>query len=117
MRPHANRPLVYIASPYTLPEPVENAHNVIRIADRLQETQFITAYVPHLTLLWQLVCPHEYDWWTDYDLAVLNRCDALLRLPGVSPGADNEVEFAKEREIPVFFHEAELVAWAQGAEV
>ena len=30
-------------------------------------------------------------------------CDAVLRLPGESKGADNEVRVAKANKIPVFY--------------
>jgi hypothetical protein len=38
------------------------------------------------------------------------RCDALLRLPGESQGADAEVELAKKHGIPVFYSIEELTA-------
>jgi hypothetical protein len=33
---------------------------------------------------------------------LLNRCDAVLRLPGPSKGADEDVRIAKERGLPVY---------------
>ena len=33
---------------------------------------------------------------------LLDRCDAVLRLPGASKGADNDVRIARERCIPVY---------------
>jgi hypothetical protein len=33
---------------------------------------------------------------------LLSRCDAVLRLPGASKGADEDVRLAKERGLPVF---------------
>ena len=33
---------------------------------------------------------------------LLARCDAVLRLPGASQGADEDVRLAKERGLPVF---------------
>jgi nucleoside 2-deoxyribosyltransferase len=101
-------PLVYIAGPYTHPDPIENTRRAIEVADVLADMGAVVPHVPHLTLLWQLVRPHEVDWWHEYDLAILARCDALLRLDGASTGADAEVEFAASREIPVFFSAAAL---------
>ena len=40
----------------------------------------------------------EYETWMEYDLAWLGACEALLRLPGHSPGADREVRYALGRE-------------------
>ena len=34
---------------------------------------------------------------------LIERCDAVLRLPGESTGADNDVRLARERGIPVYF--------------
>ncbi len=34
---------------------------------------------------------------------LLERCDAVLRLPGASKGADNDVRIANERSIPVYY--------------
>ena len=39
---------------------------------------------------------------------LLQHCDAVLRLPGASKGADNDVKIAKERGIPVYFDIAEV---------
>ena len=35
---------------------------------------------------------------------LLQHCDAVLRLPGVSTGADQDVAIARERGIPVYEH-------------
>jgi hypothetical protein len=34
---------------------------------------------------------------------LLARCDAVLRLPGESKGADNDVRLARERGLPVYY--------------
>ena len=34
---------------------------------------------------------------------LLMKCDAVLRLPGVSNGADEDVRIAKERGLPVYY--------------
>ena len=34
---------------------------------------------------------------------LIERCDAILRLPGDSKGADNDVRLAHERGIPVYY--------------
>lgn len=107
-----DRPLVYVAGPYIRPDPVENTHKTIRVADELHDSGLVTAHVPHLTLLWHAITPQPADHWYAYDLAVLARCDALLRLPGDSTGADNEVAFARERGIPVFYDPEALLMWA-----
>jgi 3-phosphoglycerate kinase len=41
---------------------------------------------------------------------LLQHCDAVLRLPGDSKGADEDVRVARERGLPVFFDIAEVPA-------
>lgn len=93
-------PLVYIAAPYSEPDPVLNTHAVIRIADALLNAGF-TPLIPHLTLAWHLVSPKPYETWLAYDQHLLARCDAVLRVPGYSHGATQECTFADELAIPV----------------
>lgn len=111
-RPFVDRPLVYVAGPYTSPDPVLNTHLMIEIADRLVEGGVVTPVVPHLTLLWHLVKPRELGFWYEYDLAIVAKCDAVFRVTGPSTGADKEVVFAQSRGIPVFYDEATLLEWA-----
>lgn len=39
---------------------------------------------------------------------LLSRCDAVLRLPGESTGADQDVAIARERGLPVYHHIQEV---------
>ena len=93
-------PLIYLAGPFTEPDPVENTHRMIRIADALLDAGF-TPLIPHLTLAWHLVSPKPYATWLAYDRQLLARCDVLLRVPGYSHGATQECTFADELGIPV----------------
>ena len=43
---------------------------------------------------------------------LLHHCDAVLRLPGASTGADNDVRLATERGLPVYHDVAEIPAAA-----
>ena len=95
-----NAPLVYVAGPYTKPDPVENTHRIIEIADRLWDLGVVPV-VPHLTLFWHFLKPRSYQEWLDYDLHIMARCDAVLRVPGESHGADGEVAEALARGQPV----------------
>jgi hypothetical protein len=69
--------------------------------------------VPHLTLLWHIVSPRPLDFWYEYDVATLARCDAVFRMEGKSEGADQEVAFAEDEGKPVFTNRPELLAWAR----
>ena len=69
----------------------------------------IAPYVPHLSHFQHMMWPHDYEVWMAVGLAWLRTCDAILRLPGESPGADREVEVARILEIPVFYSVDKLV--------
>lgn len=92
---------VFVAGPYTGGDVAENVRAAIQAAESLRRAGFIP-FLPHLTHFWHLVTPAPYQAWIDYDAAWLERCDALVRLPGDSPGADGEVALARRRGIPVF---------------
>jgi hypothetical protein len=108
-----DRPLVYLAGPYREPNPVHNTHFTLRHAQDLHYTGLVTCVVPHLSLLWEVVIPCTSEYWLEYDLALLNRCDALYRIPGDSPGADAEVVYAHQVHIPVFTDQDLLLDWAR----
>lgn len=99
--PTRARPLLYVAAPYTRPEPVSNTHHVYRVATIIYNTTEWCPVVPHSSLLWHLVNPQPEEYWYEYDLHLLAGCAAIVRLPGHSPGAANEIKFAKERGIAV----------------
>lgn len=51
--------------------------------------------------------------WLGIDLAWVDVCDVLLRLPGESKGADMEVARAMERCIPVFHNLNSMLVYAE----
>ncbi len=51
--------------------------------------------------------------WLAIDVEIVSRCDALLRLPGESKGADLEVTHALTRGVPVFWCVEDLLRWAR----
>jgi hypothetical protein len=106
------KPLVYIAGPYTRPCPVANTRAAIEVMHRLWKSGVITPICPHLSLLADMVCPMPYTEWLKLDLELLRRCDAVLRMPGDSYGADCEVDDADRCGIKVFEDENALYAWA-----
>lgn len=93
---------IYIAGPYSKGDCVTNTADVIRMADCLALHGHVP-FVPHLTLFWHFLSPHDIEFWYQYDLAWLDKCDCLLRLPGESAGADDEVSVAIKRGKRVYF--------------
>lgn len=94
-------PHIYVAGPMGKPEMLaENCRRAIELGDEVFKLGAVP-HIPHLTVAWHAVRPHEYEEWLDLDFAVIARCDAVYRIPGESPGANREVVFAEQHQIPV----------------
>ena len=92
---------IYVAGPYTSGDPVVNTRKAIEAGELLRGMGFVP-FIPHLSLFWHFVEPHDVAFWYEYDNAWVERCDGLVRLPGESKGADAEVKLAIELGMPVF---------------
>ena len=92
---------VFVSGPYTKGDVAANVRAAIEAAAQLTDTGYIV-YLPHLTHFWHLVSPRPYEDWIKLDLAWLKLCDAVVRLPGESPGADREETEADTLGIPVY---------------
>jgi hypothetical protein len=102
---------VYVAGPLTK-DPMAGARNALRAGTQLRDAGLgLIVMVPHLSIFWELLHPAPYETWMAQDFAWIEKCDALLRLPGESKGTGREVMFARERGIPVFVTVEELI-WA-----
>ena len=91
---------VYVAAPYTS-DPLANTHEAIAAADRLLQLGYVP-FVPHLSHFWDELHPHPYADWLAWCLEWVKVCDAVLRLPGESEGADTEIELAYGLDVPVY---------------
>lgn len=116
------KPVVYVAGPYTHPDPKENTLKAIAVADELVNLGFVP-YIPHLNHFWDENTVRRCNtkksptWWYEYDFVFLKFCDALYRSPGMSLGADNEEKLAKKLGIPVFHHIEVMVAAKMRGEI
>jgi hypothetical protein len=95
------RAKIYVAGPYTQGDVAINVRNAFETANKLADLGF-APFVPHSTHFWHMLFPREYDFWLKLDNEFLPCCDALLRLPGQSSGADKEVQLAKSLGLPIF---------------
>lgn len=93
---------IYVASPYTMGDVAVNVRENILAADRLAEAGYVP-FVPLLSHFWHIVAPKPYEFWCQHDANWLERCDALVRLPGASVGADKEIQIARGLGIPVYY--------------
>lgn len=94
---------VYIAGPMSQGDYVLNLRAGMEAWLALRQRGYYP-FCPHLSAFLYLLFPeqHTYEQWLEYDFTWLGVCDALLRLPGASYGADREVEQAQALGIPVY---------------
>lgn len=101
IQPRPRLPLVYIAGPYTFPDPIENLHRAVQTAEVI-ESYKCAVIIPHLSMAWHMARPAPVEVWYARDIEVLLNCDALVRFSGRSVGADAEVEQARANGIRTF---------------
>jgi hypothetical protein len=105
---------VYVSGPMSKGNSFLHVRGAIIVAERLRRAGMVP-FVPHLSCLWEMIAPGAaYEEWIALDLAYLERCDALLRLPGESVGADIEEARMHTLGKPVFHQESDLYAWVRG---
>ena len=92
---------VYIAGPYTHGDVARNVRAAIDAAHAIREAGH-TPLVPVLSHFWHMIHPRAYEDWLAMDLEWLEVCDAVVRLPGHSPGADRETAEAARIGLPVY---------------
>ena len=116
------KPWVYIASPYTKGDPGINTRFQMQMFDELMNDGVVFPYPPLWSHFQHIAFPRKYQDWIDYDLAIIDRLDACLRLNakheptgyfmGESSGADGEVAHFNNQGKPVFYSKEELYDWA-----
>lgn len=105
---------VYIAGPMTVGDQLANIQLGQRVAKRLVLAG-LAPFVPHMDayiFFLPVADGAGYEDLLAWDFAFIEVCDAVLRLPGESPGADREEAFAQKKGIPVFHEEDTLLRWA-----
>ena len=100
----------YISCPITNGDRIDNYTKSLRAERFLMSTSWCAPLNPGRSI----VLPHAWDgqfsWqdWLDTDLSWVRVSESILRLPGKSPGADEEVALAEELGIPVFTNMRDL---------
>lgn len=97
--------LIYIAGPYSSDTPeavLENVNTAIDAGVALAKMGH-APLIPHLNHWVAERHPEAFSWdeYMDWDLALLEACDALLYL-GSSPGANIELDAAIRHDMRVF---------------
>jgi hypothetical protein len=99
---------IFIAGPYTLGDVAQNVKKAMDMANELINRGY-APYCPHLTHFLHMNNWQPYQKWLEIDLIFLEKCDAVLRIPGESKGADGEVKRATELNIPIFYSIEDLL--------
>lgn len=117
------KPFVYIASPYTKGDPCINARFQCETFDLLLSDGIVLPYAPLISHFQHTMFPRHYKVWVQYDLDIIPRFDACLRLDATYPalayrvsessGADGEVKLFHELGKPVHYSISDLYAWAE----
>ncbi len=104
----------YIASPYSHPNPMQRHANFMSVAEH---TAFLlkrdimafspVAHCHYLATAFGL--PQDFEWWKNYDIKMLDNCEALrvLMITGwkESQGVTFEIEYAKNIGLRIFHDE------------
>lgn len=111
------KPFIYIASPYTKGDPCINTHFQCAVFNALLADGHVLPFAPLISHFQHTLFPRPYQDWIQYDLDIIPRFDACLRLDAVGPngyvssvssGADGEVTLFKQLGKPVFYSTAEM---------
>jgi len=108
--------LVYISGPITQGDQFSNVQKAIEAFNDLLSAG-VYAFCPHFTAFAHMSYPRPHGEWMRLDVeAMLPRCNAVWRLPGVSAGADEECREARRLGIPVFDQFSQVIQWHQARE-
>lgn len=105
---HIFKAVIYIASPYTLGDKQTNVDKQRSVAHALLDFGYCPV-APLLSHYLEEMRPRPWHEWIQMDFELIRRCDALLRLPGESKGADMEVALARQLGMPVFYSINEML--------
>jgi len=102
------KPLIYLASPYSHPDPQMRHHRFVQVcraaARLMQAGHIVFSPIAHSHSIAEYEeLPGNWEFWQEFCLATLGRCDQLwiLCLDGweVSTGVNAEIQIARDRNI------------------
>lgn len=104
-----DRPVIYVAG-YFSANPSHGTRNAVVWAEQLLDAGWLP-YVPHQSIVYDMIAPHTPEFWYALDLGLLERCDAMFVCPdpltAESTGVAKEIEHAVRCDIPIY-HEVVL---------
>ena len=100
---------VYIAGPVTSSgTQADNMRRALEVANLLA-LHGHTPFIPHLMFAWEVHTPMTHDQMMAQCKAWLEACEAAVRIPGFSKGADTEEVWARDLNIPFYKHPDERI--------
>ena len=94
--------VIYLAGPLEPSGRIDYIRAAVEVAEEIL-TYHCSAIIPHtMTVMWGYAYPKSKSTWLALDKAIIAKCDAILRIPGDSEGADEEMRFAKSVGIPIY---------------
>jgi len=67
-----------------------------------------TPLIPHLSAIWAMSTEEAAHFpeqvWLDWGLRLLERCDSLYRIAGLSRGTEGEVKHAQSLELTIYYN-------------
>ena len=116
-----DKPVIYIASPYSKGDVAINAHFQCKVFDQLLSDGKVLPVAPLWSHFQHLLFPRPYEDWIRYDQEMLKLYDGCLRLSArieqlkyevaESSGADGEAAAFGRFGKPIFFSIDELYIW------
>ncbi|KKN79111.1 hypothetical protein LCGC14_0342990 [marine sediment metagenome] len=116
-----DKPVVYIASPYTRGDQALNVRASCKVWDELLTDGVVWPVTPLWTHFQHMMFPRGYRDWMNADEAMFSLYDALLRIPAIctelnyeqteSRGADEEEKWFRAADKPVFYNKEDLYTW------
>jgi hypothetical protein len=94
--------LIYLSGPITKGNPKTNFKQACDAQRVLMESGRYAVINPMLTMAHPDEKEITWDCWLRTDLEIVTRVDRVIRLPGLSSGADKECDYARSIGVPVF---------------
>ena len=108
---HHILPHVYILSAWEEPDDNHWLGRSIDVAESLYLSGNCIPVVPDLILAWHLKYPRELEFWLEYRVQLMSRCDVVLCVGSDSDYAKGELSEALRIGIPLFYTGEDLQNW------
>lgn len=100
--------VIYVAGPLTTSGLIwHNVRNAMLAADVLLKKGH-TPVIPHLSAIWAMSTEDAANFpesvWLNWGLRLLERCDSLYRIAGLSRGTEGEVAHAQSLGLTIYYN-------------